>query len=210
MDMWSVACTVYEMFTAEILFKGRDNNDMLRQVMALKGPFPKRMVKKGIFANLHFAGASRPALFKGCCGSQPVHVAKMCVIHSAIPLTHRRSHRRNTMQTAWRADDSSLSFISKEKDVVSGEPVRRLVATPAKRRSILQLLTRVAAKEHPDGIPRDELRKVESLAAFLERATALDPASRLTVAEAMQMKFIVMAKTQIAAQQAAALRKGKP
>jgi hypothetical protein len=47
---------VYELFTAKILFKGRDNNDMLRQIMALKGPFPKRMIKKGLFSHLHFAG----------------------------------------------------------------------------------------------------------------------------------------------------------
>lgn len=86
---------------------------------------------------------------------------------------------------------------------MSGEPVRRLVSNPAKRHTMLQLLTRVAAKEHKGNIPRDELRKVEALAVFLERATALDPAARLTVAEAMQTKFILGAKQQIAAQQSA-------
>jgi serine/threonine protein kinase len=56
MDMWSIACTTYELFTADILFKGTDNNDMLRLIMDLKGPFPKKMLKKGAFVHLHFAG----------------------------------------------------------------------------------------------------------------------------------------------------------
>jgi serine/threonine protein kinase len=90
--------------------------------------------------------------------------------------------------------------------VVTKEPVKRLISNPVKRKSMLQLLTHVAAKDHPHGIPREELRKVEALSAFLERATALDPATRLTVPEAMQMKFIVSVKQQIAAQQSA-LRK---
>jgi hypothetical protein len=104
------------------------------------------------------------------------------------------------------ADDASLSFICKETDVVTGEPVRRLISNPTKRKTFLQLLTRVAAKEHKGSIPREELRKVEALAHFLDHATALDPAVRLTVAEAMQTKFILGAKQQIASQQAA-LRK---
>ena len=92
--------------------------------------------------------------------------------------------------------------------MVTGEPVRRLIQNPAKRKTFLQLLTRVSAKEHKGNIPRDELRKVEALAHFLDRATAIEPASRMTVAEAMQTKFIVSAKQQIASQQSAH-RKGK-
>lgn len=57
MDMWSIACTVYELFSGTILFQGRDNNEMLRLIMELKGKFSNKMVKKGMFAHLHFAGA---------------------------------------------------------------------------------------------------------------------------------------------------------
>lgn len=63
MDMWSIACTIYELFTAEILFKGRNNNEMLKLIMDLKGPIPKRMIKKGMFSFQHFAGAHPPQLF---------------------------------------------------------------------------------------------------------------------------------------------------
>jgi serine/threonine protein kinase len=57
MDMWAIACTVYELFSGTILFQGRDNNEMLRLIMDLKGAFPKKMVRRGMFSNLHFAGA---------------------------------------------------------------------------------------------------------------------------------------------------------
>lgn len=33
MDMWSIGCVVYELFTGRILFPGRDNNEMLKVMM---------------------------------------------------------------------------------------------------------------------------------------------------------------------------------
>ncbi|KAI8468803.1 MAG: kinase-like protein [Monoraphidium minutum] len=54
MDMWSIGCVLYELFTGRILFPGRTNNDMLRTMMEVKGPFPRKMLKKGIFVEKHF------------------------------------------------------------------------------------------------------------------------------------------------------------
>jgi hypothetical protein len=85
-----------------------------------------------------------------------------------------------------------------ETDVVTKEPVKRLVSNVVKKKPLLQLLMRVTAKEFGGNIPKDELRKVEHLGSFLERATTLDPASRLTPEEAMQTKFIMSVKQQIA------------
>lgn len=96
-----------------------------------------------------------------------------------------------------------MSFISVETDVVSKEPVKRLVGNVVKKKSILQLLMRVTAKEFGGSIPKDELRKVENLANFLDRATALEPASRLTPEEAMQTKFIMSVKNSIASSHSA-------
>lgn len=53
-DMWSVACTIYELSTARILFSGKSNNEMLKYFMDLKGKFPNKMIKKGIFKEYHF------------------------------------------------------------------------------------------------------------------------------------------------------------
>lgn len=54
MDMWSVGCVLYELYTGKILFPGRSNNEMLKLMMDVKGPFPKKMLKKGIFVDKHF------------------------------------------------------------------------------------------------------------------------------------------------------------
>ncbi|XP_074339131.1 uncharacterized protein LOC141677212 isoform X2 [Apium graveolens] len=54
MDIWSVGCCLYELFTGKVLFPGPTNNDMLRLHMELKGPFPKKMLRKGAFIDHHF------------------------------------------------------------------------------------------------------------------------------------------------------------
>lgn len=46
MDVWSVGCCVFELYTGKVLFPGPTNNDMLRLHMELKGPFPKKMLRK--------------------------------------------------------------------------------------------------------------------------------------------------------------------
>lgn len=53
-DMWSAACTIYEMATGRILFTGNSNNQMLKCFMDVKGRFPKRMIKQGKFKDQHF------------------------------------------------------------------------------------------------------------------------------------------------------------
>ncbi|KAH9626811.1 hypothetical protein KSS87_002457, partial [Heliosperma pusillum] len=54
MDIWSVGCCLYEFYTGKVLFPGATNNDMLRLHMELKGPFPKKMLRKGAFVEPHF------------------------------------------------------------------------------------------------------------------------------------------------------------
>ncbi|KAL7149333.1 hypothetical protein ABFS83_05G032700 [Erythranthe nasuta] len=54
MDMWSVGCCLFEIYTGKVLFPGPSNNDMLRLHMELKGPFPKKMLRKGGFVDHHF------------------------------------------------------------------------------------------------------------------------------------------------------------
>ncbi|KAF9584180.1 U4/U6 small nuclear ribonucleoprotein prp4 [Lunasporangiospora selenospora] len=54
LDMWSIGCTLYELFTGKILFSGRTNNQMLKHMMDLKGPFSKKMIRRGAFYLNHF------------------------------------------------------------------------------------------------------------------------------------------------------------
>ena len=53
LDMWSVGCTLFELYSGKILFPGHSNNQMLRLIMDTKGRFPTKMLK-GLFCDQHF------------------------------------------------------------------------------------------------------------------------------------------------------------
>lgn len=42
-DMWSVGCTLYELYTGKILFAGKTNNHMIKLAMDLKGKMPNKV-----------------------------------------------------------------------------------------------------------------------------------------------------------------------
>ena len=49
-DLWSVANSLAELFTGNVLFPGRTNNDMLQKFMDAVGPFSNKMIKRHISA----------------------------------------------------------------------------------------------------------------------------------------------------------------
>uniref|UniRef100_A0A0N5AAK8 Serine/threonine-protein kinase PRP4 homolog n=1 Tax=Syphacia muris TaxID=451379 RepID=A0A0N5AAK8_9BILA len=53
-DLWSVAVTLYEVYTGKIMFAGRSNNQMLKYMMDLKGKIPNKIVRKAQFRDQHF------------------------------------------------------------------------------------------------------------------------------------------------------------
>ncbi|VDK84062.1 unnamed protein product [Litomosoides sigmodontis] len=53
-DLWSVAVTLYEVYTGKIMFAGKSNNQMLKFMMDLKGKFPNKIVRKAQFKDQHF------------------------------------------------------------------------------------------------------------------------------------------------------------
>lgn len=53
-DMWSVGCTLYEIFTGKVLFPGQSNNQMLELFMELRGKIPHKVLKRGTLTLEHF------------------------------------------------------------------------------------------------------------------------------------------------------------
>lgn len=51
---------IYELFTGKILFPGHTNNEMLKLMMDVKGPFNKKLLKKAAFADQHFMDVDAP------------------------------------------------------------------------------------------------------------------------------------------------------
>lgn len=54
LDMWSVGCVLYELYMGAMAFPGRSNNEMLKLFMEVKGPFPRKMVRRALFRERHF------------------------------------------------------------------------------------------------------------------------------------------------------------
>ena len=54
LDIWSIGCTLYELYTGRILFPGRSNNQMLLLMMELKGRFNSKIIKKAKFGDQYF------------------------------------------------------------------------------------------------------------------------------------------------------------
>lgn len=58
-DMWSIGCTLYELYTGKILFTGDSNNQMLKAIMEIRGRFTPKLFKRGQLSAAHFDEAGQ-------------------------------------------------------------------------------------------------------------------------------------------------------
>jgi len=54
LDMWSIGCTLFELYTGRICFTGPTNNQMLKGILECRGKFPNRVLKRAEFWAQHF------------------------------------------------------------------------------------------------------------------------------------------------------------
>ena len=53
-DVWSFACTLFELFTGRVLFPGNSDSHMIKLIIEVKGPIPKKMRTQGKFSGKFF------------------------------------------------------------------------------------------------------------------------------------------------------------
>ena len=53
-DIWSIGCTLFEMYTGKILFTGDSNNQMLKNIMEIRGKLSAKLYRRGQLAGMHF------------------------------------------------------------------------------------------------------------------------------------------------------------
>jgi len=54
LDVWSVGCTLFELYTGQILFPGRNNAQMMQLVTELRGRFNSKVLRRAPFAAKYF------------------------------------------------------------------------------------------------------------------------------------------------------------
>ena len=53
-DMWSIGCTLYELYTGKILFTGDSNNQMLKTIMEIRGKLNAKLYRRGDLWGMHW------------------------------------------------------------------------------------------------------------------------------------------------------------
>uniref|UniRef100_A0A2R5L9A7 Serine/threonine-protein kinase PRP4 homolog n=2 Tax=Ornithodoros turicata TaxID=34597 RepID=A0A2R5L9A7_9ACAR len=128
-DMWSVGCTLYELYTGKIMFPGKSNNQMLKFCMDLKGKFPNRLIRKGTFREQHFDVN---------CNFLYHEVDKVTEREKIVVMTNINQTRDLTSELIGRQrlPEDQMKKVLQLKDLIE----KTLVLDPAKRISINQAL----------------------------------------------------------------------
>ncbi|XP_046585162.1 LOW QUALITY PROTEIN: serine/threonine-protein kinase PRP4 homolog [Haliotis rubra] len=129
-DMWSVGCTIYELYTGKILFPGNSNNEMLKFVMDVKGKMPNKMIRKGMFKEQHF-DSNYNFLYHEV--DKVTQREKVTVLSNINPNKDLLAE----MVGYQRLPDDQLRKVAQLKDLLE----RTIMLDPSKRLSINQELT---------------------------------------------------------------------
>ncbi|XP_013147484.1 PREDICTED: serine/threonine-protein kinase prp4 isoform X2 [Papilio polytes] len=130
-DMWSTACTIYELSTGRIMFSGKSNNEMLKYFMELKGKIPNKIAKKGQFKEQHF-DANCNFLYHEL---DKITEREKVVIMSSIKQT--RDLQLELSPPHHRLPPEEAKKIAQLKDLLE----RMLMLDPSKRASVNHCLT---------------------------------------------------------------------
>jgi serine/threonine-protein kinase PRP4 len=137
LDMWSIGCTLYELYNGRILFPGKSNNHMLLLMQELKGKFSSKTIRKGKFARMHF-DESNHFMSRERDKSTGAEVMRKVVNFTVTPSNDLKarmlpSNAVKTMSTSdFRLTNSFIDLLGRVLDL---DPARRLTPNQALQHS---------------------------------------------------------------------------
>jgi len=162
-DVWSAACTIYELIVGRILFKTcLTHREVVQSIQKLRGPIPKEMLQQGRLANLYFSQ-------KG--------------FHPEVgePVDPEKTFKKVPMHTE----------IAPFVDLDMGKQGKS--ASDAAKAQLSKLIGRtcvVAAATKKSSAQSETDKKVKLLGALLDRLMEVNPASRFSAAEAVSHELL--------------------
>ncbi|KIK69712.1 hypothetical protein GYMLUDRAFT_151273 [Collybiopsis luxurians FD-317 M1] len=129
-DIWSIGCTLYELYTGKILFPGRSNNQMLLLMMELKGRFNSKMIKKAKFGENFF---DEMGGFNSIEKDRVLGTDVVKKVHLSKPIRDLRSRLMPSASTKMKDDETKLltSFIDLLDKCLALDPARRITPREA-------------------------------------------------------------------------------
>jgi serine/threonine-protein kinase PRP4 len=128
-DVWGLACCIFELATRRFLFPGSDSNHTLRAMQETFGPVPTRMVQKGTFAAKHFDLATGLFVDRSGSGGKPTRFEAPSSTKLLSKLCSRED--RLAMSEVDRTEVEQLRDVLAQMLVF--EPANRMAAAAALR-----------------------------------------------------------------------------
>ncbi|KAF4578245.1 U4/U6 small nuclear ribonucleoprotein prp4 [Pleurotus pulmonarius] len=130
LDIWSIGCTLYELYTGKILFPGRSNNQMLLLMMELKGRFNSKMIKKAKFGDVYF---DEMGAFQSVDVDKVTGADVMKKVHISKPSRDLRTRILPPASVKLKDEENKmlLSFIDLLDKCLALDPARRITPREA-------------------------------------------------------------------------------
>lgn len=154
-DMWSLGCTLFELFTGHVLFPGKSNLDMLRLFVLFSGcKMPARMVRKSPVSSMYFNRDEGYLMIEEVDKITNSTILKVCNpsasecaphsletrIHRAIPSSwFKRDVHAGTSSATSTNGKFAYMFIDFLRKAISINPERRLTVEAAFAHPFLNL-----------------------------------------------------------------------